>query len=791
MQENWLRERHVDKHPSEILSLTLNEATFRNETVSLAAVNFFFGNNGTGKTTLARSLKTGMGVMWNPERQAEDYTIHLYDRTFVEDNLRSSSQLAGVFTLDEQNIQVEDQIAQASSELAEQRSCRNKASEQRDEKSRSLTALTEKTAGTCWDKTASIRTRFPETQEGKKRSKQVFFDAVLAQQTAKEHDLDDIDKLYNVAFDTEARTYPRLATLSDNIPHSDLLGKTITSSADTAYAQFVKRLGALGWIEQGHAAYAAEAGDTCPYCAQKLPEDFEEQLAASVDDSYRDAVTALKEFAHQYQAATRSLLATPKSHQLAGLMPEMDLTEYDTQLELLRVTVEANLKTLDSKIQQPATTVTLEPVGPVVAEINRLITQANAQIDEHNTVVNNQRSQRQLCTQQVWERLAFDLDDPLAAYLSAKATLQSEIRDLNTQWTDADNRVRELEKKIENLTKQTVNTTQAMTAINKLLHDSGFQGFKLREKPSSPNVYEVIRENGEIADRLSEGERNFIAFLYFYFQLQGSLANTGEIKDKIVIIDDPVSSMDTGALFIVAALVRELVNITLNNWGPPTGTSRRDHIKQLFLLTHNAYFFKEATYNRVSDYKHVSYHLVRKHDNASSVLTCVRKRHDAPAIEENYSPVTNAYATLWQEYKEVSSSTTLLNVMRRILEHYFLQLCGHDGANLRTHILETNRDKFITTDDDGSEDLTDLRQAESILAYINHEMTGLGDDTFYIEHAADPETCRRVFHNIFTLMGQQQHYDMMMQQSTDSNAPSKPVGAQQTTIPTIQEEATR
>ncbi len=791
MQENWLKETRVGKHPSEILSLTLNEATFHNETVPLAAVNFFFGNNGTGKTTLARSLKTGAGVAWNPERQAGDYTHHLYDRTFVEDNLRSSSQLAGVFTLDEQNIQVEDQIAQASRQLDEQRTRRNKASEQRDEKNQALTALTEKMAGTCWDKTASIRTRFPATQEGKKKSKQKFFDEVLSQQTAKEHDLEDINKLYNVAFDIEARTYPRLAALRDEIPDSDLLGKAITSSADTAYAQFVRSLGALGWIEQGHAAYAAEAGDTCPYCAQTLPENFEEQLAASIDDSYRADVTALKEFASHYQAVTNALLATQKSHQLTDLMPGSDLAEYDTQLELLRVTVEANLKTLDAKIQQPAKSVTLEPIRPVVEEINRLIAQANTQIDEHNTVVSNQRSQQQLCTQQVWERLAFDLGEKLTAYRSEKTSLESQIDDLKKEEAAADQRVRELEQEIKDLTKQTVNTAQTMTTINKLLHDSGFEGFKLREKPSTPNVYEVIRANGEIADRLSEGERNFIAFLYFYFQLQGSLTSTGEIKDKIVIIDDPVSSMDTGALFIVAALVRELVNITLNNWGPPTSTSGRDHIKQIFVLTHNAYFFKEATYNRVSDYKHVSYYLIRKHDNVSSVLTCVRNRHDAPSLKENYSPVTNAYATLWQEYKEVSSSSTLLNVMRRILEHYFLQLCGHDGASLRTHILEDHRDKFIKVGEDDSEDLTDLRQAESILAYINHEMTGLGDDTFYIEHAADPETCRRVFHRIFTLMGQEQHYNMMMHQSADLNSPSKPVGAQQTKIPTIQEEAAR
>lgn len=61
-----------------------------------------------------------------------------------------------------------------------------------------------------------------------------------------------------------------------------------------------------------------------------------------------------------------------------------------------------------------------------------------------------------------------------------------------------------------------------MKDINVLLKNSGFQGFRLREKNGVENVYEVVRSNGIIADKLSEGERNFIAFLYFYCSVRGS-----------------------------------------------------------------------------------------------------------------------------------------------------------------------------------------------------------------------------------------------------------------------------
>lgn len=762
----------MTKRVSEIKSVQLNKATFANHMVDLTVVNFFFGNNGTGKSTLARALHSNTGLSWHPERQVEDYSFHLYDLDFVERNLHTASNLAGVFTLDQQNIAVEKEIDQATKDLAEQRNLRNQANQKLEDKIQALNECTTKTIDKCWDVSAELRREFPATQEGKKRSKRAFFEAANETKNVVGHDLAEIKSLYTVAFDSQAKHYPLLTKLTDHVPDCDLVCKPIISTADGHYAQFVRHLGALGWIEQGHEAYAPHANGHCPYCAQPLPDYFEAQLAASVDQSYRENLETLKQFASQYRAVAASLQSSPRSHEIADLFPGLDLSDYDTQLDLLRLTLNNNVTAIEDKIQQPATVVQLEPVAAIIDTLNQIITNANDAIDKHNKVVNDQAKQRNICTRKVWERIAFDLAEILKTYRETKKQLEGEISNLKTDLATANTAINQLETAIQQLNQQTVNTAQTIKDINRVLRDSGFEGFSLQEKPGAPNIYEVIRSNGHIAERLSEGERNFIAFLYFYFQLHGSLTNTGETKDKIVIIDDPVSSMDNAALFIVVALVRELVNITLNNWEPTRDESRRDHIKQIFVLTHNAYFFKEATYNQVGNFPHVSYYLIQKRDNQSTIQLCERYRADAPAIKENYTPVTNAYAALWQEYKEVSSSTTLLNVMCRILEHYFIQLCGHGGTGLRSHILETNRNKFITTSPDGTPDLTALRQAESILAYLNHEMLGFGDDTFYIEHATNPETCRDVFHRIFTLMGQEQHYNMMV----GSNASQEPQG---------------
>lgn len=109
-----------------------------------------------------------------------------------------------------------------------------------------------------------------------------------------------------------------------------------------------------------------------------------------------------------------------------------------------------------------------------------------------------------------------------------------------------------------------MNTKVTIDSINVLLDNSGFEGFYLRSKDGVANTYEVIRSDGTVAEKLSEGERNFIAYLYYYHLVKGSLSSKA-VKDKIVAIDDPVSSMDSGALFIVSALVREIIEVCYNN----------------------------------------------------------------------------------------------------------------------------------------------------------------------------------------------------------------------------------
>lgn len=89
---------------------------------------------------------------------------------------------------------------------------------------------------------------------------------------------------------------------------------------------------------------------------------------------------------------------------------------------------------------------------------------------------------------------------------------------------------------------------------------------------NSKDGYVVLRR-GKSAKRLSEGEKTAIAFLYFLVQLKDQ---DFDLAEGVVVIDDPISSLDSGAIYQAFSFLK---NVTQD-------------AKQLFILTHNHEFLR-------------------------------------------------------------------------------------------------------------------------------------------------------------------------------------------------------
>ena len=766
----------MEKRKSAIEKVVIEGRSYDHEEFEPTFINFFFGRNGAGKSTISEMIQANTGLTWRSGQTADDYNVLAYDQQFISNHFSNFDDLAGVFTLNKVNIETQkklDQLAKDKDKLLGELGKKNEAI---DQKSQARADLKTDSQTRMMRLTEAVRKKFELAMTGKKIAK-TFCPEVERKQPV-QHTEDEIMELYSVAYEKNAQTYPLLKKSNEypgkyDLSGASLLSDPIVSTSDTQFARVMEKLGNTDWVKEGHAKYLKKADGICPFCHNPLDhQHFERELRDCFDEEYQDSVDAVAAFQSAYTSMTGEMIRVLDENTSSDF-PRADFTVYKEKLERLKTIIQNNLQLIQKKVDKPAERGELQDIDTLVGELDAIIDKINALIKINNDAYSKKKETKIQCDNMMWEHLAFLVKDEIADYKAKDDAIASEIKTIEKEKGILRQSYLEKEAEAKKESGNTVNTDEAYESMNAMLKDSGFQGFSLRKKPGTKNRYEVVRDGNKPVKKLSEGERNFIAFLYFYHLVKGSgtadaaiITSSGEItdttdrRDKIVVIDDPVTSMDSGTLFIVSSMVREMITVCQNNIEVLHPDITGSYIKQIFILTHNAYFHREVTYNMVDYYDCVTFYMVRKTDNHSSITPCIEKAKELSEDDRNINPVQNAYTALWTEYQELTSSIPLLNVIRRILQYYFLELCGYQGSNIRDIILKKYKLEFITKRADGTIDDTDYHLASSMLSYIDNECSFI-DGFNLVQESVDPEQYRKVMKKIFEKLDQSQHYRMM------------------------------
>lgn len=202
--------------------------------------------------------------------------------------------------------------------------------------------------------------------------------------------------------------------------------------------------------------------------------------------------------------------------------------------------------------------------------------------------------------------------------------------------------------------------------------------------------YQVTR-NGKPAVRLSEGEQTAITFVHFIEMIDVYTKNGGH---PIVVIDDPVSSLDERIQYGVASMLREL----MTKYNPRQKSLKTSDVSQLFVLTHNFDFFrylycllaeKDRPVGPTSAYEIVSRYISGiRQPQLENWWVDDRKKMEV------FSAYHYAFGLLGRELRSANSGTTLStmdsqllypNLARRLLEQFLafefphLATVFHDG----------------------------------------------------------------------------------------------------------------
>jgi wobble nucleotide-excising tRNase len=711
----------------------------------LKKLNFFFGANGTGKTTISKviadpSLFPECNLAWEKGITMER---RVYNRDFVVRNF--DQKIPGVFTLGEQEVDTCEKIAKAKADIdklnGEIEALMNTLQGEYGNggKKNELSQLETTYAERFWSAKQRHEKKLAGGLRGYMGSKKDFKDKVLDESLSNKAELRPLEKLETKAVTVFSDTLVQVQNIPTIQPrrllsfeNASILRKRVIGKEDVDIAAIIKKLGNSDWVRQGLSYYQANDG-VCPFCQQQTDESFAQSLNEYFDETFEQDSAAINALITDY--TTESERIQQQVQAIINLHSEfVDSERIEDAMKLLDLKVAVNLQLLDQKRKEASQVIELDSLQNVLNEIVELIAAANAKIDESNAIVSDITGEKRKLTGQIWRFIIEELKNDITAYNTQKTSLSAAIESLQEQLQIKNKNKSTLESTLRELEKQNVSIQPTIDGINKLLALFGFTSFKLA-RGSDDRTYKLVRANGSDAqDTLSEGEKNFVTFLYFYYLLKGSHDESGMNADKVVVFDDPVSSLDSDVLFVVSTLIRELYEDICQNKGT---------IKQLFVLTHNVYFHKEVTYNskRPKDklLKDESFWLIKKRGDYSFVE------------QQEQNPIKTSYELLWEEVRakpEQRNNATIQNTLRRILENYFKLLGGIPLNELYTYFEGDDRIR-----------------CKDLCSWVNdgsHSGGILSDEYYSMPDDTTVERYLQVFKEIFEQCNHTTHFNMMM-----------------------------
>jgi len=548
--------------------------------------NLIYGWNGSGKTALSQlfaSFETGKSEIY-PELEYEIQTadgnftqknvfntkIRVFNQEYISENIEIlSGKAKPIFILGKENKELADAIKQDGKILhgdPDKKGDIGKIKEW-DQKKKKLERK-EKEKGKHFTDVAKIisnNTSGVSARNYRKNNAEQAFSRLKSKQILSE---EEINKFSLTLKQQERPILNELSIggINENVNAIILNAKSLLqSTVETAIIERLKENPDISkWVEQGIALHTAKKSSNCEFCNQPLPPKRISELLAYFNDAdkkLKDDIDILIDEIEQLYATIKNLNVLDKANLYDELQNDYSLkTEIFTKCktELLE-----NISTFREEIEKKRTN-TATPLE-LVANISTksfisAVKKVNAEILKHNEKTNNFTQAKEEATTKLENHYLSEISDDVK-YLEVEIQkLQNEISLLeNGNPQDPANiGIAQIQQRIKDNRNKISTSGPACEKINEYLitflgrdeltFEIADEGYIIKRKG--------IKRKDKIAKNLSEGEKTAIAFVYFIIHLKD---HDFDLKDGIVVIDDPISSLDANSLFQAFAFLKNAV----------------------------------------------------------------------------------------------------------------------------------------------------------------------------------------------------------------------------------------
>ncbi|MCW0456701.1 hypothetical protein NB712_001797 [Xanthomonas sacchari] len=362
-----------------------------------------------------------------------------------------------------------------------------------------------------------------------------------------------------------------------------------------------------------------------------------------------------------------------------------------------------------------------------MAMLEDAINEVSKRVDEHNRRLSRRQSELNRIENGFWARLREDNEGILTLYKTTSRSAADALEAIRESRAKLQWQISQAELRLVELRATSGGTEEAVVAINNRLQSLGVDSFKIERRED--DLYQLVRpgKGPDTYGSLSEGEKTLITFLYFVELITGSPASStsSPLERKIVVIDDPISSLSHNFVYDIAATIsRDIIGLK---------NSQEKRVKQVIVLTHSLFFLNELI-------------KVSKKADPAQLQRVIKKRYSA-IVPMKIDDLKNDYESWWQvvkdAYQDLVSSATVANAMRCILERFFYFTKRQDSFS-------TVMDKLAAQD----------RSFFALSRYLAHHSHGDANTlTDFGEY--DVTYCLIKFKAIFDELGFSEHHRVM------------------------------
>ncbi|GAA8587563.1 hypothetical protein HpDR63_10920 [Helicobacter pylori] len=365
------------------------------------------------------------------------------------------------------------------------------------------------------------------------------------------------------------------------------------------------------FIEKGIKLQKEMPDNACPFCTQKIPNEIIQEYTSYFNKSVEtfnqrslEMSGTLKNILDQWNIK-EILQSFEKFEPFMKKDFSKNKESLENALEQIKVLLEKLQKEVDKK-EGAKNKEKFQEIDKELLEIQKDIQQ---HIDETRKILNEKKKQKEKLEKLKTElkearikKVKYDSYD----WQKSKREAERKLSVLNR----GHERLNRLLEKIDNKLKKLYEQKRPdIEAINSYLKALNLTKYSLHEDYRIVLNSDVL-ENSEAEMILSDGEKTTLAFAYFLARLK-LFYKKENLKDLVVIIDDPISSLDEQRIYntsdIVAKINQELAGEALE----------KDEKAQVFVLTHN-HTFMARLINMVG--KNARYFQLERHQNQLKIV---------------------------------------------------------------------------------------------------------------------------------------------------------------------------